>query len=140
MREGRFQWTFIDHDRVLPHNLARHTARGWNVTKNKADTAAIAAKQIITADDFIPQAIPYEFGSNEAIEDIEASLGAADIIIDATASVLAARKLSDHSASSRRISVFFNPAGSDGVLLAETDRPHNQPTRSGSAVLGSGCA
>lgn len=25
IREGRFRWTIIDGDRLLPHNLARHT-------------------------------------------------------------------------------------------------------------------
>ena len=35
-REGRFSWTVVDDDHLLPHNLARHTGRHADVTKNKA--------------------------------------------------------------------------------------------------------
>src|SRR4029077_8773089 len=42
-----------------------------------------------------------------------------DIIIDATASLVAARYLSDHPSKARRMSAFFNPSGEAAVLLAE---------------------
>ena len=47
------------------------------------------------------------------------SLAEADLIIDATASLLAARFLSDHKAQARRLSTFFNPTGEAAILLAE---------------------
>jgi hypothetical protein len=50
---------------------------------------------------------------------IDTALRGADIIIDDTASVLAARHLADHEAQGRRASVFFNPSGDAAVLLAE---------------------
>ena len=39
-REGRFRWTVIDDDRLLPHNLARHVARADAVTRLKAKILA----------------------------------------------------------------------------------------------------
>jgi Prokaryotic E2 family A/ThiF family len=40
VREGRFLWTIIDDDRLLPHNLARHIAVNNQVTQRKAKILA----------------------------------------------------------------------------------------------------
>lgn len=118
-REGRFHWTIIDDDRLLPHNLARHVARGDRVTHPKARiladhiNATLAGAPRATA---IPANL---FAGGEQGTAIAAALRTADLIVDATASVVAARHLSDHPAQGRRASVFFNPAGEAAVLLAE---------------------
>jgi hypothetical protein len=39
-REGRFLWTVIDDDKLLPHNLARHIAGNIHVTRRKAQIVA----------------------------------------------------------------------------------------------------
>lgn len=119
-REGRFRWTIIDDDRVLPHNLARHIARGCNITAGKAALVAAALNATIDSAEpvatFIAADVMTEGNERAQIDD---ALNAADIIIDATASLVAGRYLSDHPSAARRISAFFNPTGTDGVLLAE---------------------
>lgn len=118
-REGRFSWTVIDDDKLLPHNLARHIATGAAVTQPKA--AVLAAHINGTfAEAPCAAAINANLFAGEADgAAVEAALSSADLIIDATASLLAARHLSDHPAGARRASVFFNPAGNAAVLLAE---------------------
>lgn len=119
-REGRFRCTIIDDDRVLPHNLARHIARGDNVTARKAALVASALNAVISSEQPIASFIAANVMTDgEERARIDEVLSAADIIIDATASLVAGRYLSDHPSPARRVSAFFNPAGTDGVLLAE---------------------
>jgi Prokaryotic E2 family A/ThiF family len=118
-REGRFLWTVIDDDRLLPHNLARHIAVNDQVTRRKAQILAEHINGTFTG---VPQAAAiaanlFAVGQDGAL--IEGALREADLIIDATASIVAARHISDHAAAARRTSVFFNPTGEAVVLLAE---------------------
>ncbi|MEP9347821.1 ThiF family adenylyltransferase [Xanthobacter sp. KR7-225] len=118
-REGRFRWTIIDDDRLLPHNLARHVLRRGEVTQLKAKAladhlnATLAGPPCATA---IPANL---FAGGDNGKAITAALDGADLVIDASASVLAARHLSDLEVPARRASVFFNPTGDAAVLLAE---------------------
>lgn len=119
-REGRFHWTIIDDDLVLPHNLARHIAHNEYVCQYKAEV--LGAYLNSTLADNAMQAKPVNLrlleDDNENVMITEA-LDGANLIIDATASVLAAHALSDHKAQARRFSTFFNPSGEATVLLAE---------------------
>jgi proteasome lid subunit RPN8/RPN11 len=122
-REGRFEWTVIDDDQVLPHNLARHTAVSAQVTKPKAEIVAAHLNSILSG---APIAVPINvnlFGTASTEEAVRRALDNAEIIIDTSASVVAARALSDGPFGGRRISVFFNPTGEAAVLLAE---PHDR--------------
>lgn len=122
VREGRFRWTIIDEDRVLPHNLARHTARKTEISKAKADLVADAVNSTIDSETPIAKALVANvMTEGEWRAEIDEALNAADLIIDATASVPACRYLSDHPSKARRVSAFFNPAGNAGILLAEPD-------------------
>lgn len=119
-REGRFSWTVIDDDRLLPHNIARHTGRDCDVTKSKAELVAAQLENTIHESGQVARGLAADvMTAGDCREEIDRTLGSADIIIDATASVLAARYLSDHSTSARRASVFFNPSGESAVLIAE---------------------
>ena len=51
---------------------------------------------------------------------IVAAISAADLVIDAAASVPVARLLCDQQGKARRTSIFFNPAGTASVLLVES--------------------
>ena len=118
-REGRFLWTVIDDDKLLPHNLARHIAVNNQVTRRKAQ---ILADHINGTFMGMPQATAITanlFADGPDGASIESALGEADLIIDATASIVASRHISDHAAAARRASVFFNPTGEAVVLLAE---------------------
>jgi hypothetical protein len=122
-REGRFNWTVIDGDRLLPHNLARHVARGDRVRELKANILVDHINSIFGSLSRSTAIAASLFTGGEQGAAIDTSLREADLIIDATASVVAARHLSDHAAQGRRASVFFNPTGQAAVLLAEpTDR------------------
>lgn len=118
-REGRFHWTIIDDDRLLPHNLARHVARGERVTQPKAKILAEHINLGLAGPSRAAAIAANLFADGEQGKAIESALTEADLIVDATASVLAARHLSDHPAQARRASVFFNPTGDAAVLLAE---------------------
>ena len=119
-REGRFRWTVIDDDRLLPHNLARHTALGDAVTKPKARVVAVHLNAILADSGPIAEALPVNLlASVDDAAHVDGALNEADLIIDATASILAARHLSDHPSRARRVSAFFNPVGDAAVLLAE---------------------
>ncbi|MEX0283322.1 MAG: ThiF family adenylyltransferase [Paracoccaceae bacterium] len=121
-REGRFRWTVIDDDRLLPHNLARHIGRRGNISAEKAALVAAAVScQLETAEPIAEHIFANVMTEGDARERIDAALNEADLIIDTTASVLAGRYLSDHPSTARRVSVFFNPTGTGGVLLAEPE-------------------
>ena len=117
VREGRFRWTIIDHDLVLPHNLARHIAHGEQAGCYKAEFLSRHISSTLSGEDELATFIPENlFLGSEAVT---RALDEAEMIIDATASVPAARFLSDHRTKARRFSTFFNPSGKSAVLLAE---------------------
>ena len=123
IREGRFTWTIIDDDRLLPHNLARHIARNPDVSRPKAAIVAGHLNAIMTGGKIAQPVATNLFDPNEGGAAVDRALIDADIIIDATASVDAARALSDYPSKARRLTAFFNPAGEAAVLIAE---PHDR--------------
>lgn len=117
-REGAFSWTVVDNDRLMPHNLARHGLPSMAVGLPKAVALAAEIQALqgspavaISADVMAPIA--------DQRDKLDLALNNADLIIDASASVAAARYLSDLASSARRISAFFNPSGTSLVLLTE---------------------
>jgi hypothetical protein len=116
VREGRFDWTIVDSDHVLPHNLARHTLGIPSYGAFKAHhvagrlesiRAGLSARPIIA--DFLE---PHEAELTQAVE-------TADVIIDTSASVPVARAIADLGVKARRASAFFNPAGNAAVLMVQ---------------------
>lgn len=117
-REGRFSWTIIDNDTLLPHNLARHALAGSFVGFPKAECLAYHLQQTVcgcNADAIVADAIE----PKNYTERVEKALTDAEIILDASASVPVSRHLCDLPARARRTSFFFNPAGTSAVLMAE---------------------
>lgn len=117
-REGCFSWTVVDNDHLLSHNIARHGLLPNSVGMPKATALAINIAEIVSE-----TTTPIIADVTAPIESVRDSLSKAlcdaDVIIDATASVAAARYISELPASARRISVFFNPSGTSVVVLAE---------------------
>lgn len=119
VREGRFVWRIIDDDRLLPHNLARHTAHKELVAQNKAKIVARYLSGVLLDPGIASPIGANLLASGDARAEIDKALTGADLIIDASASLVAARHLADHSSAARRLSAFFNPSGQAAVLLAE---------------------
>lgn len=113
-RMGIGSWLIVDDDFLFPHNIARHALYAHHVGISKALALASEIGSILGP------------GSVESLRDVAPApnvaplLRTADLVIDASASVPAARRLarqSDHG--SRTLSLFLNPAGTDLVVLCE---------------------
>lgn len=118
-REGRFQWTIIDDDHLMPHNLARHALYPIDVGRPKVVGLAHRIHALLDDPvtfleaDFLHPPIELATKLDEAIAN-------ADVIIDTSASVAVSRRLADlPRPGARRLSVFFNPTGTAVTLLAE---------------------
>ncbi|MFC3724634.1 Mov34/MPN/PAD-1 family protein [Neoaquamicrobium sediminum] len=119
-REGRFCWTLVDNDVLLPHNLARHALYPIDIGAPKV--LGLARRlDILLGEKAIPIAADILAPAPDVKPQLEEQLAQADLIIDASASVAVSRHLSGLAdVRGRRLSLFFNPAGTAIVLLAES--------------------
>lgn len=117
-RCGFGQWTVVDEDLLLPHNLARHALDGFATGVPKAVAIAHQMHSICrTTTKFIISDIldPQDRG-----EELQAAIEGAKYVVDLSASVPVARALAHTVAGvARAASLFLNPAGTEVVLLAE---------------------
>jgi integrative and conjugative element protein (TIGR02256 family) len=114
-REGRFRWAIIDSDHLLPHNLGRHALLSDELGVPKAIALARQIGFLLNEEETGLVA-----DVTKPDEQLSKELADADIIIDASASVAVSRHLADlEDSRARRGSLFFNPAGTAVVLLAE---------------------
>ncbi|WP_294623442.1 ThiF family adenylyltransferase [uncultured Bilophila sp.] len=118
LREGRFSWTIIDDDVLLPHNLSRHALGGNAIGFSKALCLKIHLQQTICGSK-VESIVADAMSPADNAENVEKALQTADIILDASASVPVSRYLCDLSVEARRTSFFFNPAGTSAVLMVE---------------------
>jgi hypothetical protein len=115
-REGAFSWTVVDSDYLLPHNLARHALLTDELGAPKA--LALARQMGLLLNESFT-AVVGDVTKPDA--ELVQELAQADVIIDASASVAVSRHLADlEDTDGRRVSLFFNPAGTAVVLLAES--------------------
>jgi hypothetical protein len=115
-REGAFTWTVVDSDYLLPHNLARHALLADELGAPKALALARQMGWLLN-ESFTAVAGDVAKPYAELVQE----LAGANVIIDTSASVAVSRHLADlESSPARRLCVFFNPAGTAVVLLAES--------------------
>lgn len=119
VRSGWGDWTIIDSDEMLPHNLVRHALPGPTAGWGKAVALAYYANSIFDDE-------PIATGSHSDLlqmgVDTQAAIGKASLCIDMSASVAVARCLAnDYPDGGRRTSIFLNPDASDLVVLAEDE-------------------
>ena len=123
IRAGQNEWTLIDKDLLLPHNLARHALDGFSVGYSKVLKLAESANKTVDGEpiaDCIVADVLNPLESPEAIQKVKEAFNTAEIILDASASVPVARNLvHDVDSTARRISIFLNPQGTDATVLAE---------------------
>ena len=123
VREGAFERiTLIDNDRLLPHNLARHTLTSSSISHLKSSEIAKHIKDISA--DFVVKALGSKLDSSESDKEVQQALSSSSIVFDFTASVGASRDLSDCLSRGRAVSAFFNPLGNAYVVLAEDEAGH----------------
>ncbi|TBY27412.1 hypothetical protein E0H93_28635 [Rhizobium leguminosarum bv. viciae] len=116
-REGFFEWTVIDDDALLPHNLSRHTLDRRHFGRLKAPS--VAERLLSIRSDAAPEAI-VENVLNEAIsERLAGAIDSAELVFDMSASVPVSRFLSDREGGARRVCAFFTPDGGSAVLMME---------------------
>ena len=126
VRAGYGEWTLIDDDILLPHNLTRHALDGFSIGLPKVYALAVSANETIDGDpiaDYIVANVLNSHESSETLEKLREACSSAEIILDASASVPVARHLvHDVDSPARRISIFLNPRGTDVVILAEDEK------------------
>ncbi len=99
VREGRYEWCLVvDDDRLLPHNLARHTLGAMQVGQLKVAALGHHLNAIFQPTEAGP--VTRVIGCNVLrpgthADDLGDVLAQAAVIIDASASVAASRHLSD---------------------------------------------
>lgn len=117
VREGLFRWTILDDDVLMPHNLARHTLDANSLGQPKA--RMLAQRMRMIRHDSDPRAVIANLFDAERDDVVKKAFEDADLIIDASASVPAARTISDWDTTARRVSAFFTPDGRSAVLMIE---------------------
>jgi integrative and conjugative element protein (TIGR02256 family) len=119
-RSGFGLWTLIDHDLVMPHNLARHALYRQFVGCPKADAVALVANTIVADSSRFTALKADVLTPGTQGELLVERLQEANVIVDMSASLAVARKLAgDFKGDARRLSLFLAPAGNDLILLAE---------------------
>ena len=117
-RGGRGDWTVVDPDHLMPHNLARHALLAGHVGAPKAEALAAELERLGGPGS--------ARGVVSTIDDYLADCGAQTVgatVLDASASVPVARRLAASGQIATPItSVFLNPSGTDVVVLREGEQ------------------
>ncbi len=126
-RSGYGDWTLVDNDVLLPHNLGRHALRPDWVGAYKADALSATLSEMIDEPTFSKPLVADVLYPSEKSLELASSYDNSDFILDMAASVPVSRHLAhDVEANARRVSLFLNPAGTALTLLGE-DADRNTP-------------
>lgn len=119
-REGYGKWTFVDDDRLMPHNLARHALPFYHVGRGKSLSLALYLSRTLNDPDFAAAILCNVLYPGSEGEKLASAIREAQIILDTSASVSVSRWLAlNLERKGPIISIFFNPRGTDLVLLWE---------------------
>lgn len=120
VRAGFGKWTLIDEDILLPHNLARHAIRSAGVGYSKAQVLAFEIDEYFDESDktkWIKADVLHPGDKQQQIDEAFKRVG---LVLELAASIPVARHCAiDAPGTSRRVSLFLNPRGTELVLLAE---------------------
>lgn len=116
---GWGQWSVIDDDLLMPHNLVRHRLGNDAIGFSKANALATVV-QHETPFNPVKRALHSDVLKVLSDGPEYSILGEADLLLDVSTSIAVARFLAlDCASTARRVSVFLNPTGNDAVLLSE---------------------
>lgn len=120
VRGGFGRWTVIDHDELLPHNLARHVLLANGIGWPKANVLAATISSFFE-DEPPAVSIPANvLRPGNLKQTLDTAFAESDLILDFAASVPVSRLLArDIQCAARRASLFLNPRGSDLVCISE---------------------
>ncbi len=116
--EGWGRWTYVDHDRVDAHNVARHTAKYQDIGLHKVRTVARSAVNNYYPGVVRPGVIP-DSAVNFENEDICKAVSESTLVVDTSTTLDVPRVIALRDETPRSMSAFFTPSGQDSVLLAE---------------------
>ncbi|NJO33703.1 MAG: hypothetical protein HC869_11730 [Rhodospirillales bacterium] len=119
MKAGVGHWTIIDNDVVLPHNTVRQTQTAQAVGFSKALALAHDASILFAEAGGSAAIIADVLEPDGKGSEIDAAFAAADLVVDLSASPAVIGHVADNANVRRAASFFFNPDGSDLVVLAE---------------------
>ncbi len=115
-REAWGSWTYVDPDRVLPHNLSRHIAVDANLGLAKVEVVRAHVISIFP-DSPPPVAIHASVTDDESA--LVQVLSNADVLVDVTTTLGVPRELSNRPDCPRLATLFITPSGNGCVLLLE---------------------
>ncbi|VVP15876.1 hypothetical protein PS900_03590 [Pseudomonas fluorescens] len=116
VRSGWGQWTFVDPDQLLPHNLVRHVGFDGHVGQSKAAVVQDLEKFIYPHEP-VPTAIAKSIVDED--DDVVDALREAQLVVDVTTSFEAPRGLAVRNDAPRTVSLFLTPSGLSSVMLME---------------------
>jgi integrative and conjugative element protein (TIGR02256 family) len=116
-RQGWGQWTYIDPDLLMPHNLARHSGYEPFVGWPKVDAMRQMNRLLYPSIEPRPgiRASANAFDNPE----VRAAIDSAELIVDASTTFEVPRDLSALDGAGRSLSAFITPSGQHSVLLME---------------------
>lgn len=121
IRSGFGKWSYLDCDRFLPHNTARHIFNRTNVGKSKIDEIKKYIDEIfVDSRHFLLNTYKNNiFDKKHELELID-EIKIHDVVVDCSASIAVERYISDKLANKTRcVSFFMNPSGTALVMLLE---------------------
>ncbi|MDA3936379.1 MAG: ThiF family adenylyltransferase, partial [Actinomycetota bacterium] len=117
-RLGETPGVLVDHDTVLPHNLARYQLPPGAVGMNKAQCVALMASSIC-GDAEAPVFFAQDVLKLEDDSDASKVLGSTQLVVDCTTSRAAMRRLARMPSLERRASCYMTVSGLDLVVISE---------------------
>lgn len=121
-RSGYGQWTLVDRDKLLPHNVVRHALPSFAVGLPKVLTLAKMIGANLSNPESVAAHVADFCDQGDSTSAIEEALKKADLVLDFSASLPVARKLATSvDTTARRVSFFISPSGTDSILIAEPE-------------------
>ena len=119
-KQGYGQWTLLDEDYLLPHNLVRHAVMGRSIGRAKATEMARQINAMYPSAPLARGIVVNLLFPGPQAEAVSQSLDDAEIILDMSASVAVSRYLAlDAYSSAMRVAAFLSPSGNDLVFMSE---------------------
>lgn len=115
-RQGWGNWTYVDPDQFLPHNIPRHIGMDFQLGLPKSDVLRELAKYAYP-DNPLPKSIVGDI--TDSSTELSAAFSDATLLVDITTTYYAARDLSTREDAPRIASLFLTPSGNGCVLLLE---------------------